>query len=166
MCASIQTQILGAASIMRCSVTPRLRAIIMWLQNAMFRSGAASVFACVLFLAACARSGPSVMEGRSLYLANGCTSCHGSSGRGDGPLAQTLSSKPTDLRSPTLFKRGSGEDAIARTLAEGVLNAETSVPQLHHTHHELAMPKFSHLTDVERRSIALYVISLQMGARP
>jgi len=79
-------------------------------------------------------------------------------------LAASLSDKPADLRNPALFKRGSGVEAIARTLAEGVLNAESPVPQLHHTHHELAMPKFDHLTDIERRSIALYVISLQTGS--
>ena len=35
------------------------------------------------------------------------------------------------------------------------------MPALHHTHHELLMPKFDHLTKTERRSIALYVISLR-----
>jgi hypothetical protein len=81
-------------------------------------------------------------------------------------MARTLTSKPTDLRKPAFFKRGSGEDAITRTLAEGVLYTETSVAQLHHTHHELAMPKFAHLTDFERRSIALYVISLRGREQP
>ncbi len=81
-------------------------------------------------------------------------------------MAQTLSSKPTDLRNPSLFKRGSGPDAIAKTLAEGVLSAEKNVAHLHHTHHELAMPQFAHLSDLERHSVALYVISLQTGARP
>jgi hypothetical protein len=32
---------------------------------------------------------------------------------------------------------------------------------LHQTHHELLMPKFDHLTEIQRRSIALYVISLR-----
>ena len=36
-----------------------------------------------------------------------------------------------------------------------------SSPQLHENHHDLAMPKFDHLSEVERRSIALYVISMQ-----
>jgi mono/diheme cytochrome c family protein len=128
----------------------------------MLGSGAATALGLVaLFLAACARPVPSITEGRSLYLANGCASCHGLSAKGDGPMAPTLRSKPADLRNPTLFKRGSGEDAIAQTLAEGILNAEAPVPQLHHTYHELAMPKFTHLTEIERRSIALYVISLR-----
>ncbi len=71
-----------------------------------------------------------------------------------------LGSKPADLRDPALFIRGTGEMEIARTLAEGIHSAEASTPQLHLTHHELAMPKFDHLTEFERRSIALYVISL------
>lgn len=125
-------------------------------------SGAAvSVLVFVVSLTVCSRPVPSATEGRSLYFSNGCSSCHGASGRGDGPLAKTLNDKPTDLANPALFKRGSGNAAIAQTLAEGVLNAEPSNPQLHHTHHELVMPKFDHLTDRERHSLALYVISLQ-----
>jgi mono/diheme cytochrome c family protein len=114
-----------------------------------------------LSLMACARPGPSAAKGASLYLANGCASCHGTSGGGDGPIAARLSDPPTDLRNAALFQSGSGEAEIAKTLAEGVLGAAAaSDPHLHHTHHELAMPKFDHLTDLERRSIALYVISL------
>jgi hypothetical protein len=78
-------------------------------------------------------------------------------------LAQTLVYKPIDLRNPSLFKRGSGEDAIAQTIADGTLGGDASAPQLHHTHHELAMPAYAHLTETERRSIALYVISLRAG---
>jgi mono/diheme cytochrome c family protein len=132
----------------------------------MFLSGMAGLLGCLaLLLASCSWPGPSVEKGRALYFANGCASCHGSSGAGNGPLAQRLISKPTDLRMPALFKRGSGEDAIARTLAEGVFNHDTSTPPSHATHHELAMPQFSHLTDTERRSIALYVISLHAEGR-
>ena len=36
-----------------------------------------------------------------------------------------------------------------------------TIPALQQTHHELLMPKFDHLTDTERQSIALYVISLR-----
>jgi hypothetical protein len=38
---------------------------------------------------------------------------------------------------------------------------EHTTPALHQTHHELLMPKFDHLSENERRSIALYVISLR-----
>lgn len=112
-----------------------------------------------LLLAACSHS-PSIKQGKALYRENGCASCHGLSGHGDGPAAATLPAKPTDLNNPAIFKRGSGEMAIAQTLADGVTGAESSIPALHHSHHEFVMPKFDHLTELERRSIALYVISL------
>jgi copper(I)-binding protein/mono/diheme cytochrome c family protein len=127
----------------------------------LLRSYAASgLGSLIVFLAACSGLMPSVLEGRALYQANGCTSCHGPSGHGDGPLAATLPSSPADLRYPASFIRGAGESEIAKTLAEGV-SVAGSVPQLHHTHHELSMPRFAHLSEHERRSIALYVISLR-----
>jgi len=112
-----------------------------------------------LLLTACSHS-PSAQEGRNLYNENGCASCHGISGHGDGPAAASLPAKPTDFNKSGLFKGGAGEQAIARILAEGIRGAETSAPALRQSHHELVMPKFDHLSTLERRSIALYVISL------
>ena len=109
-------------------------------------------------LAGCAR--PSVGQGRALYQENGCSSCHGPDGHGDGPLAHNLPAKPIDFRDVSQFKRGTSEDDIAKTLAEGI-SIVHSIPELHHTHHELLMPQFDHLTKTQRRSIALYVISLR-----
>jgi mono/diheme cytochrome c family protein len=131
----------------------------------MLYSCVASALGCIaLSLVACARPAPSVADGESLYKANGCASCHGPSGRGDGPIAAKLSDRPIDLQNATLFQGGYGESEIAKTLAEGVYGAAAAAdPHLHHTHHDLAMPKFDHLTDMERRSIALYVISLRKG---
>jgi len=37
-----------------------------------------------------------VQRGRDLFLSN-CISCHGNSGRGDGPVALALTPKPADL---------------------------------------------------------------------
>jgi hypothetical protein len=71
-----------------------------------------------------------------------------------------LPASPIDFRDVSLFKRGITEDAIAGTLAQGI-SADHTVPALHLTHHELLMPKFDHLTETKRRSIALYVISLR-----
>lgn len=106
----------------------------------------------------CAR--PSASQGRTLYRANGCASCHGPDGHGDGPLAPHLPATPIDFRNVSLFKRGATEDDIAETLLVGVSQVHT-IPALHLTHHELLMPKFDHLTKTERRSIALFVISLR-----
>ena len=111
-----------------------------------------------LLVVGCAR--PSVSQGRALYAANGCASCHGLEGHGDGPMAPRLPASPIDFRNVSLFKRGTTENAISKTLAEGIL-IEHTTPALHQTHHELLMPKFDHLTEIERRSIALYVISLR-----
>src|SRR5580704_1416512 len=86
-------------------------------RSSALRSGAATGVGCLaVLLAACARPAPSIKEGMSLYGANGCASCHGPSGHGDGPLASTLPSKPIDFRDPNLFKNGAGESEIARTL--------------------------------------------------
>ena len=108
--------------------------------------------------AGCAR--PSITEGRALYQENGCVSCHGVEGHGDGPLAPKLPAKPIDLHDVSQFKRGMSEDDIVETLTDGISIVHT-IPALHHTHHELLMPQFSHLTKTQRRSIALYVISLR-----
>ena len=101
---------------------------------------------------------PSVAEGRSLYEANGCASCHGPQGRGDGPLVPKLPSRPIDLHYSSLYKRGADQDSIVKTLTEGVAITH-SAPELQKTHHMLVMPKFDHLTETERQSIALYLIS-------
>jgi mono/diheme cytochrome c family protein len=121
----------------------------------------APVFLIVVLTIACPGRTPSVIEGQALYRANGCTSCHGPSGQGDGPLAATLPSKPADLRYPGSFTRGATETEIAKTLAEGIPIPQGASPHLLHAHHELSMPRFDHLTEYERRSIALYVISLR-----
>ena len=75
-------------------------------------------------------------------------------------MAPRLPASPINFRNVSLFKKGTTESAIAKTLAEGI-SIEHAIPALHQTHHELLMPKFDHLTDIERRSIALYVISLR-----
>jgi len=128
------------------------------------RAIAMSALGCLAVLAAgCAR--PSLDDGRTLYRANGCASCHGADGHGDGPLAPNLPAKPTDFRYGGLFKQGVTEDAIAQTIKDGVSRTH-NVPALHLTHHELLMPKFDHLSKTERRSIALYVISLRTNGSP
>ncbi len=48
----------------------------------------------------------SSMEGKDLYLAY-CASCHGASGKGDGPVAAVLKGPLADLR--TIAKRNKGK---------------------------------------------------------
>jgi mono/diheme cytochrome c family protein len=91
----------------------------------------------------------SVQEGRALYQANGCASCHGRQGHGDGPVGRTLDPSPRDFRDRGAFKNGRDLDAIAHTLAVGLSRDGGKMPQ------------FNHLTERERRALALFVTSLQ-----
>lgn len=123
------------------------------------------IAAVAALLAACAH-GPSAEEGKALYESNGCASCHGSEGYGDGPVAHTLDARPTDFRYPKMFLRGSSPDAIAKTLFDGVAIHLTSSEPLKRSHHELVMPRFDHLSEEERHSLALYVLSIQKEIQP
>jgi high-affinity iron transporter len=91
----------------------------------------------------------SVQEGRALYQANGCASCHGTQGHGDGPVGRTLDPLPRDFRDRGAFKNGRDLNAIAHTLAVGLSRDGGKMPQ------------FNHLTERERRALALFVRSLQ-----
>ncbi len=91
---------------------------------------------------------PSRAEGGALYRANGCVSCHGTDGHGDGPVGITLTPRPRDFRDTLAFRNGTGVAAIAQTIATGIPVGG-------------AMPMFAHLTNAERESLALYVISLK-----
>lgn len=91
---------------------------------------------------------PSAEEGRMLYRANGCGSCHGPDGEGDGPVGKTLRPPPRDFRDAVAFKNGTDVASIAQTIATGLMSGG-------------AMPRFTHLTNGERESLALYVISLR-----
>jgi high-affinity iron transporter len=87
-------------------------------------------------------------EGRALYRQNGCGTCHGASGHGDGPVGKTLDPRPRDFRDAAAFKNGLDAAAIAETIATGIPEGGR-------------MPRFSHLTEWERRSLALYVVTLR-----
>jgi len=91
---------------------------------------------------------PDVTRGRGLYEQSGCAICHGPEGRGDGQLAHTLSPRPRDLADTASYSQGTSVEAVAHTLGVGLLDKGKG------------MPGYSHLTDRERRSIAVYLISL------
>lgn len=90
-----------------------------------------------------------LLTGARLYAANGCGTCHGREGRGDGPLASTLSPPARDFRDPNAFKNGSDPASIATTLATGL------------TRDGGQMQSYFHLSDRERFLIARYVVSLR-----
>ena len=112
-------------------------------RNFLLRVCAASAPGClIVLLAACSGPTPSVIEGQALYRANGCTSCHGPSGHGDGPMAATLPSRLPDLHYPaslglllinyivakheTHFSHGSELIAVQATGTEDVTRREAA----------------------------------------
>lgn len=102
--------------------------------------------------------------GRDLYRQNGCASCHGAEGRGDGRVGESLARRPRDLTDAAAFTHGSDVDSIVNTLASGV--AAPHDPRLPASvqHHTLVMPRFDHLSEDDRRALALHVISLRRSA--
>ena len=108
----------------------------------------------------------SASQGKELYDSNGCASCHGRDGHGDGPVAHTIEVPPTDFRRPETFLRGDTPDAIAKTLSDGIAVRLSTPGTLKQTHHELVMPRFDHLSNEERHSLALYVLSISKEVRP
>ena len=49
----------------------------------------------------------SMTAGKSAYTAN-CFQCHGTSGKGDGPMAKDLERKPGDLSAPKVWEQTDG----------------------------------------------------------
>jgi hypothetical protein len=62
--------------------------------------------ASVVLLALCQCSSKPLSPGGEALYRRYCASCHGLQGRGDGPLAETLKRRPTDLTQ--LAKQGGG----------------------------------------------------------
>ena len=91
----------------------------------------------------------------------------GEFGCGERSGGQTLDPRPRDFQDVAAFKRGFDVEAIAHTLATGILvpaapaTGATGAP----SHHQQGMPKFDPLSEVERQSLALFVISLHDPAR-
>ena len=67
-----------------------------------------------------------------------------------------------DFRDAEAFTHGTDAASIARTIATGVTSRPpgTGAPDRAHDH-RLVMPRFDHLSESERRSLALYVMSLR-----
>lgn len=90
----------------------------------------------------------SVARGRELFERNGCAVCHGAAGRGDGRIAKTLTPSPRNFRDLAAYKQGASVEEITQTLEKGVAGGTT-------------MPAYPHLSQEERRSIALFIEYLQ-----
>ena len=92
---------------------------------------------------------PSVARGAAVYRER-CASCHGESGRGDGPKAKTLQGPPpADLADPAVMG-GTSLLEIYRKIAIGVPGT--------------AMPEFAEdVSEEDRWAVAAYVATLQYG---
>jgi len=58
-------------------------------------------------------------NGRNLY-ASSCVSCHGETGKGDGPAGASLNPKPRNFTSGQGWKNGNSLSGIYKTLEEGI----------------------------------------------
>lgn len=62
-------------------------------------------------------------KGKELFAGAGtCNTCHGESGKGDGPAGAALDPKPRDLTAAAGFKYGTSDKALYRTIDYGVPN--------------------------------------------
>lgn len=87
-----------------------------------------------------------LVEGRTIFLSR-CVSCHGASGRGDGPIAKGITGPPPgDLAIPS-WKHGDRPEQVLGVVTRGVLG--TSMASWKDV-----------LDDRERRAVAAYVYYL------
>jgi mono/diheme cytochrome c family protein len=70
-----------------------------------------TILACIAFSVA-----PLYAQEASQVFAQQCASCHGSSGKGDGPAGQYLNPKPTDFATSL---KGKSDDWIAKAISGG-----------------------------------------------
>ena len=90
---------------------------------------------------------PSLPRGREVYQAT-CASCHGASGRGDGPQAAALTPRPANLADPDSL-RGSSPLDFYRRITVGTAGT--------------AMPPYEHALSAEDRwAVALYASVLRL----
>jgi cytochrome c oxidase cbb3-type subunit III len=66
-----------------------------------------------------------LVEGRELYLQR-CVSCHGASGRGDGPIAKSLAGPPPGDLTDDTWKHGDKPNQVLAVVARGVKDTAMS----------------------------------------
>jgi high-affinity iron transporter len=110
----------------------------------------------LLSLAACgggeAPSADPSARGAKLYSRSGCAVCHGPNGRGDGPGAAGLATRPRDFAKPSEFRAERTPQALAQVIKEGSADG--------------AMPPYHYLSDRDREDLAAFVLSLAASPSP
>jgi high-affinity iron transporter len=91
------------------------------------------------------RTVPNLATGASLF-SEQCAGCHGSSGRGDGPVSAAMDPSPTDFLDVERARQRSLY-SLYSTISLGV--------------QDTGMTSFSHLTEGERWALAFYVAGLR-----
>jgi cytochrome c oxidase cbb3-type subunit III len=64
---------------------------------------------------------PLLVQGRVIYLAR-CVTCHGTDGRGDGPLAAQLIGPPVGNLTDDVWKHGDRPEQVLSVIGQGVPN--------------------------------------------
>lgn len=90
-------------------------------------------------------AGGDVQRGQQLFAQN-CATCHGTTGKGDGPAAAALNPKPQDLTDDE-WKHGGSPDQIFQTITNGVPGT--------------AMVSWASLPEADRRALVEYILSLK-----
>jgi mono/diheme cytochrome c family protein len=86
-------------------------------------------------------------QGRELFLQD-CAMCHGTGGRGNGPIGGVLQPAPTNLVESTRYQFGYGARAVFRTVRYGVQGTGMAGWE-------------DRLNDKQTRAVTAYVRSLQ-----
>lgn len=79
------------------------------------KAGLVAGVAITLGLAACTTTMPAPQAGRALYM-DYCSTCHGETGKGDGPLARDWATPPADLTAIT--RRNGGTFPLAQVMSK------------------------------------------------
>jgi len=90
-----------------------------------------------------------VAKAKKLYTTNGCQTCHGDTGMGDGAAGKSLNPKPRNFKDLKGYKQGTSENDVFKTLTDGVDGGKTG------------MVGYKHVPEADRRILAKYVVSLQ-----
>jgi mono/diheme cytochrome c family protein len=85
-------------------------------------------------------------DGKQLYEKT-CMACHGAAGKGDGPAAKAMKTKPQDF---AVALKGKSDADITKVLKEGIVGSADKA-----TH-----PKMTKLSDEQLQSVIQYVKQL------